>query len=189
MPDTVWGPAWVAWRQGDDFVGWTPLPPDQIAYDVDTAADLWTFVPMSAFVRPDIRSYVFSREEARERFRASHYEGRTRVQSDARVGSDHVIDPHLVAGSSERPLHPYEIRPRLFPGTIGQIGHRPVFGGPGDQGRGEHVRQNGGPIEPLPRQRIEPAEQRQPEVAPRPGIVTVPEASPRWPVQTDNAVP
>ena len=26
-PDTVWGPAWVAWRDGDDVTGWAPLPP------------------------------------------------------------------------------------------------------------------------------------------------------------------
>jgi len=27
MPDTVWAPAWVAWHEGDDYVGWAPLPP------------------------------------------------------------------------------------------------------------------------------------------------------------------
>lgn len=26
-PDTVWGPGWVAWRDGDDIAGWAPLPP------------------------------------------------------------------------------------------------------------------------------------------------------------------
>ena len=28
VPDTVWGPAWVAWRTGDFYIGWAPLPPD-----------------------------------------------------------------------------------------------------------------------------------------------------------------
>ena len=27
LPDTVWGPGWVAWRDGDDVTGWAPLPP------------------------------------------------------------------------------------------------------------------------------------------------------------------
>jgi hypothetical protein len=27
IPGTVWGPAWVAWRCGDGFVGWAPLSP------------------------------------------------------------------------------------------------------------------------------------------------------------------
>jgi len=26
-PDTLWGPGWVAWRDGDDVTGWAPLPP------------------------------------------------------------------------------------------------------------------------------------------------------------------
>jgi len=28
VPGDVWAPAWVAWRYGDDYVGWAPLPPD-----------------------------------------------------------------------------------------------------------------------------------------------------------------
>jgi hypothetical protein len=27
LPDRVWGPAWVTWRQGGDACGWAPLPP------------------------------------------------------------------------------------------------------------------------------------------------------------------
>jgi len=28
IPGDVWGPAWVAWRYGDGWAGWAPLPPD-----------------------------------------------------------------------------------------------------------------------------------------------------------------
>ena len=28
VPGRVWGPAWVAWRNSDEHVGWAPLPPD-----------------------------------------------------------------------------------------------------------------------------------------------------------------
>jgi hypothetical protein len=27
VPGREWGPAWVSWRHGDDYVGWAPLPP------------------------------------------------------------------------------------------------------------------------------------------------------------------
>jgi hypothetical protein len=27
MPDTVWGPSWVSWRNTDTYCGWAPLPP------------------------------------------------------------------------------------------------------------------------------------------------------------------
>src|SRR5262245_54764686 len=28
VPGSVWAPAWVSWRWGDDYAGWAPLPPD-----------------------------------------------------------------------------------------------------------------------------------------------------------------
>lgn len=28
VPGTVWAPAWVAWREGGDYSGWAPLPPE-----------------------------------------------------------------------------------------------------------------------------------------------------------------
>jgi hypothetical protein len=28
VPGDEWGPAWVSWRKGDDYVGWAPLPPE-----------------------------------------------------------------------------------------------------------------------------------------------------------------
>jgi len=27
VPGDEWGPAWVDWRRGEDYVGWAPLPP------------------------------------------------------------------------------------------------------------------------------------------------------------------
>ncbi|HTG31713.1 MAG TPA: DUF6600 domain-containing protein [Thermoanaerobaculia bacterium] len=27
VPGTEWGPAWVSWQEGNDYVGWAPLPP------------------------------------------------------------------------------------------------------------------------------------------------------------------
>ncbi len=41
VPDTQWGPSWVEWREGDEYVGWAPLPP-------------------GAYYGPD--GYVFARE-------------------------------------------------------------------------------------------------------------------------------
>ena len=29
IPNDVWGPAWVDWRYGDQYVGWAPEPPDE----------------------------------------------------------------------------------------------------------------------------------------------------------------
>src|SRR2546426_4578479 len=30
IPGEEWGPAFVQWRHGGDYVGWAPMPPDEI---------------------------------------------------------------------------------------------------------------------------------------------------------------
>ena len=32
--DLEWGPAWVSWRTGGDYVGWAPLPPARVGFHV-----------------------------------------------------------------------------------------------------------------------------------------------------------
>jgi len=69
IPDTEWAPAWVAWRQSDDWIGWAPLPPgatwqasvgltwnDAFASQIDE--DAWCFVPSSAILAPSIATRI-----------------------------------------------------------------------------------------------------------------------------------
>jgi len=39
-PDYQWGPAWVSWRQSDDYIGWAPLPPDAV-FDDEAGIGVW----------------------------------------------------------------------------------------------------------------------------------------------------
>lgn len=39
-----WAPAWVDWRRGSDYVGWAPLPPDEVIYEYDEDPTYWVFV-------------------------------------------------------------------------------------------------------------------------------------------------
>ena len=39
-PDYEWGPAWVSWRQSDDYIGWAPLPPDAV-FEPQTGIGVW----------------------------------------------------------------------------------------------------------------------------------------------------
>ena len=56
VPDTEWAPAWVTWRDGDEAIGWAPLPPlagDGAGYD-DWSYDRWyapswVYVPRVSF--------------------------------------------------------------------------------------------------------------------------------------------
>jgi hypothetical protein len=40
VPDYDWGPAWVSWRNSDDYIGWAPLPPEA-RWDPDVGFGVW----------------------------------------------------------------------------------------------------------------------------------------------------
>ena len=46
VPGREWGPAWVSWRTGGDYVGWAPLPPRR-------AGEYWDEQPITARVDID----------------------------------------------------------------------------------------------------------------------------------------
>lgn len=53
VPGYVWGPAWVAWREVDGYVGWAPLYPDFVVWWADpypVTPNHWIFVPTRSFV-------------------------------------------------------------------------------------------------------------------------------------------
>lgn len=58
VPDTVWGPAWVSWRTGGGYYGWTPLGPGispHMAFHAPVAH--WMFVPQRYITSPRLHSY------------------------------------------------------------------------------------------------------------------------------------
>ena len=69
IPDTVWSPAWVAWRESSDWIGWAPLPPgatwdasaglswnDEYASQIDESA--WCFVPSGAILDASLATRI-----------------------------------------------------------------------------------------------------------------------------------
>ncbi len=40
VPDHQWGPAWVSWRNNDEYVGWAPLPPEA-RFDPEVGISVW----------------------------------------------------------------------------------------------------------------------------------------------------
>jgi hypothetical protein len=67
VPGTEWAPAWVAWRYGDDYVGWAPLPPSA-GWDASGGLSFtdantipsheWCFVPRPHVLDVNIRLQV-----------------------------------------------------------------------------------------------------------------------------------
>lgn len=65
VPGNEWSPAWVAWRSGDDSVGWAALAPDRPgpAWGFPTrqkpaVPEAWVFVPTLRFAQPKIYLYA-----------------------------------------------------------------------------------------------------------------------------------
>jgi hypothetical protein len=70
VPGTDWGPAWVAWQQGEGYVGWAPLPP-AVGFEVGVGIRLggfnlqlgiasrdYAFVDERRFLDPRIGGYI-----------------------------------------------------------------------------------------------------------------------------------
>ena len=66
VPGTRWAPAWVAWRQSDDYLAWAPLPPDPkelLGISVDISFGnipnyYWQAVPARDFQAPNLTTVV-----------------------------------------------------------------------------------------------------------------------------------
>ena len=72
VPGYDWGPAWVSWRTGGDYVGWAPLPPAggevvyegrPIGYRVDAEYDIgpayYNFIDLRYIGEPVLRDRIF----------------------------------------------------------------------------------------------------------------------------------
>ncbi|HEV7507617.1 MAG TPA: DUF6600 domain-containing protein [Thermoanaerobaculia bacterium] len=68
IPGNQWAPAWVAWQEGGDYVGWAPLPPsvdfrEGIELNVSLGPDAYVFVPERQFLAPRLNAYFVPRAE------------------------------------------------------------------------------------------------------------------------------
>jgi len=71
-PDYEWGPAWVSWRQNDDYIGWAPLPPEAVFEpqsgigvwvdrDCDIGPSAYSFCEYRSFGAPVLRNVLIPR--------------------------------------------------------------------------------------------------------------------------------
>ena len=54
VPGNEWAPAWVSWRETDDYIGWAPLAPRR----VEVLPASYVFVPARQFLAPDLFAYA-----------------------------------------------------------------------------------------------------------------------------------
>jgi uncharacterized protein DUF6600 len=126
VPGDEWGPAWVDWRRGDDYVGWAPLPPDEIVYEYGNDPAYWIFLPPRYLVAPRVRTYFLPPQRTVVVFRRTVIVNRTvRLEHRDHRGRFAVnpgIAPGIVAAASRRPLQTFRVQPRVLASTQGVAG-------------------------------------------------------------------
>jgi Family of unknown function (DUF6600) len=124
IPGNEWGPAWVDWRRGNDQVGWAPLPPDEVAVTVRDNPDYWVFVRPRDLIAPRLSVVFLPFAQRAVYLRQTVVVNRTVIIRDRGpvVVVNPGIPPAYIAVAVGRPIHAYEVRPRVVFGTSGVHG-------------------------------------------------------------------
>jgi hypothetical protein len=122
VPGDDWAPAWVDWRYSDDYVGWSPLPPDDLVDEYDAEPAYWLFVPPRYMTAPRLRGYYVPTQRRAAVLRSSRVVNRTVAVNGARLAVNPGIAPNLIAAATHSPLPAFRVRPRVLSGTQGVSG-------------------------------------------------------------------
>jgi len=128
VPDTVWGPAWVAWRSSDLYFGWAPLPPGAAWRDgrifIDDIPDYyWLFCDGRYFLDNDLRRWVLPYERNITIIRQTMLKADFDYRDNRIVNRGIEIDQIRRATRSE--VETYELRDAGRPGPS-RLGTRQV---------------------------------------------------------------
>jgi hypothetical protein len=119
IPGEEWGPGFVQWRHSNEYVGWAPLPPEEIVVEYRDRPDVWLFVrtrdfvvaPRLAAVILPVRDYpVFVRDTVVVNQTVILHEG-------GRFAVNPGIPAALIAAEIGRPIRAFDVRPRVLAGT------------------------------------------------------------------------
>jgi hypothetical protein len=119
VPGTLWGPAWVGWRAGGGYVGWTPLPPRGVWIGQPVGrGSHWRFTsasalgtPHPAYVSPRAIGTVFARTSVVSNARTMAVGGSavavnagpTRILSASPTGRLAEVAPHAAPRFAVQP--------------------------------------------------------------------------------------
>jgi hypothetical protein len=144
VPDRTWGPAWVVWRQTDNYCGWAPLPPHAefdmhlgwvfngvhvgLNFDFGLYSHHYTFIPMERFCDRDLGHRRLPPGEV------SRFYTHTTVINNYTVNNTVVVNHGLqverVAAATHTEFHPASVRdlpPGTRPGRVAQGSESVVY--------------------------------------------------------------
>jgi Family of unknown function (DUF6600)/Sigma-70 region 2 len=122
VPGYDWGPAFVDWRYGSQFVGWAALPPDEMIVEYRSRPDFWIFVNAGDLVAPRIASVILPFEQTRVVFRETAVVNQPVFFGERGFAVNPGIQPGIIAAAAGRPLRAYDVSPRVLAGTAAIAG-------------------------------------------------------------------
>ncbi len=117
VPGNVWGPAWVDWRRGDDYVGWAPLPPDEVVFEYRADPRFWLFVRLAELAAPRPRFAFVPFGERQALLQRTVVVNRTILLNERRFAVNPGVAPAIVAAAARQPVRTFEVRPQVIAGT------------------------------------------------------------------------
>ncbi len=130
-----WGPAWVDWRQGSEYIGWAPLPPDDFIVEYREDPIYWTFLRPRNLLALSLASVILQPHQRDVIIRQTVVVNRTVVLGDRgrRFAVNPGISPAIIAAAVGQPIRSVDVRPPVVAGTSAVQGAIEVR--PGDRQR------------------------------------------------------
>jgi len=122
VPGDEWAPAWVNWRYGDEYIGWAPLPPEELIETYEVEPAYWLFVPGRFLAAPRLRSFYVPAYRQSVILRTTRIVNRTFPVRGQRLAVNPGVSPAFVARVSGAPIATYRVQPRVFASTQGVSG-------------------------------------------------------------------
>ena len=111
VPGDEWAPAWVDWRYGDDDIGWSPLPPDDMIDAYDSEPDYWVFVPLRYIGESELRRHYVPLGRRAAVLRETHIINRPVHIEGRRLWVNPGLAPGFIAARTHVALHAYKRAP------------------------------------------------------------------------------
>ena len=124
VPGDEWAPAWVDWRRGNDYIGWAPLPPDDVVVAYRENPQYWIFVRPRDVVAPRLTTLILPPRQQTVYFQNTVLVNRTVVieSREQRIAVNPGVPPAYIAAAAHGPVQAYAVQPRVLAGTRGVQG-------------------------------------------------------------------
>lgn len=119
IPGDQWAPAWVSWRRGTNWVGWSALPPEPAVAGSWNEAESWVFVPLADLAHASVAAQAVPLRRAAAMLAETRVVNRTIAPypRGPKVAVNPGVAPAIIAAAAKQPVTVHDVRPRILAGT------------------------------------------------------------------------